>query len=86
MHLWGKRYVTGRFPYHNRRSFYPVWLVVLKTLDTACSNKERHIEQLKGLGKEIDDYAHKREDKMKSNVSVRCVAMTTKILSPGFHK
>ena len=49
-----------------------MWLVVLKTLDTACTNKEKHIEQLKELGKEIDDYARKRDEKMKSYVRYFC--------------
>ncbi len=48
--------------------FYPVWLVFLRTIDQMCINKDRQVNSLAELSKEIIDYSSNGDDQMKHNV------------------
>ena len=48
--------------------FYPVWLVFLRTLDQVCINKDRQVNSLTELSKDILEYSSKQDDQMKHNV------------------
>ena len=48
--------------------FHPVWLVFLRTLDQVCINKDRQVNSLAELSKEILDYSNKQDDQMKNKV------------------
>lgn len=50
------------------RSLYPLWLVVLKTIDTVCINRDKHVISLVELGKEVAEYTSKHDDQLKGNV------------------
>lgn len=53
------------------RGFYPVWLVFLRTLDQVCISKDRQVNSLSELSKEILDYSSKQDDQMKNNVRTK---------------
>ena len=54
--------------FHFVRSLYPLWLVVLKTIDTVCINRDKHVISLVELGKEVAEYTSKHDDHLKGNV------------------
>ena len=50
------------------RTFYPMWVVLMKSVEERFALHEQYLTQLTNIAKDVSDYGSKLDDKLKQNV------------------
>ena len=50
------------------RTFYPMWVVLMKSVEERFALHEQYLTQLANIAKDVSDYGSKLDDKLKQNV------------------